>query len=322
MGAKPLVIVSEAIEEECLRWLGERCEVARVSPKDNGSIDGALDRAEGLIVRTYTRVDAGLLKRMPRLRVVGRAGVGLDNIDVEACRERDVQVVHTPDANTQAVAEFVLAIMLDAMRPRAYLESTPPPDAWRKQRESLVAQRELGDATLGIYGLGRIGSRVARLAAGVGMRVIYCDLIEMPERKRFGAEPVSREALLDESDVLSIHVDARPENHGLIDSEALSLVRDEVVLINTSRGFVVDAGALAAFLRAHPRAVALLDVHEPEPFGKDYPLLGLPNAWLTPHIAAATKSAHRQMSWVVRAVWEALDQPREAVQPGKVEKRA
>jgi len=302
---RPRIVLAEPLDEVCLAWLAERCDVVRAWEME-GEIEGLLREAEGLVVRTYTRVDAALLELAPRLRVVGRAGVGVDNIDLGACDARGVRVVNTPDANTSAVVEYVFALILDALRPRVFLAEAPSPEEWKSLRAELIAHRQLCESTLGVLGLGRIGRGVARAAQGFGMRVLFHDLLDIPESKREGAEPVSRETLLREADILTIHVDGRPENRGLVDAGAMGLLKDDVVLINTSRGFVVDAGALASFLDERPEAMALLDVHDPEPFDESYPLLELENAHLAPHLGAATKLAHRNMSWVVREVWEAL----------------
>jgi phosphoglycerate dehydrogenase-like enzyme len=159
---------------------------------------------------------------------------------------------------------------------------------------------------MGILGLGRIGSRVAAIAGAMGMTVLYHDLLEIPEAKRHGATPVSRERLLAEADVLSIHVDPRPANHRIVSTDLVSQLKETVIVINTARGVLVDSKALAAFLWANPRATALIDVHDPEPFGPDYPLLGLKNANISPHLAAATAAAHENMSWVVRDVVRVL----------------
>lgn len=302
-----LVVYTERLDEPCIAWLAERCEVAHCASEDGPRFGELMARADGLVVRTYTRVDDALLARAPRLRVVGRAGVGLDNIDLRACAARGVEVVHTPNANTRAVAEYVTALMLDALRPRAGLRNAPDLATWKKTRDALIAQRQLSDLTLGVYGLGRIGKSMARIGAALDMRVIYHDLLEIPPQQRHGASPVSRETLLREADILTIHVDGRTANHGLVNAAAVALLKPDVVLINTSRGFVVDPRALGAFLRGHPEARALLDVHEPEPFGPDYPPLGLPNATLLPHLGAATRAAHRNMSWVVKDVWGVLE---------------
>lgn len=304
---RPLVVQTETLDETCRDWLRERCDVVAASPEDGPAFDDLLSRADGLLVRTYTRVTPALLARAPRLKVVGRAGVGLDNIDVAACRERGVEVVFTPDANTRAVVELVFAFMLDAWRPRAYLDRAQPMSEWKSLRSSLIAPRQLAGATLGILGFGRVGKAVARVGAAFDMRVLYNDLLEIPQADRNGAEPVSVEKLFRRADILTVHIDNRPGNRRFVDREKLALLPPGAMFINASRGFVVDELALAQWLMMDHAAMAMLDVHEPEPFGDDYPLLGLPNAKLTPHIGAATAMAHRNMSWVVRDVWRVLN---------------
>lgn len=305
MPDRPVVIVAEPLTAEPLAWLGERADLVLAAPGE-ADFAGACAAAEALIVRTYTRVDADLLAGMPRLRVVGRAGVGLDNIDADACAARGVAVVSTPDANTDAVVEFVVASMLDALRPRAYLDRALDPGAWNELRADLVAPRQLAGSTLGVLGMGRIGTRVARVGSALGMRVVYHDVEEVPHDRRHGATPVPLRTLLEESDVLTVHVDGRSSNRGLLGREQFALMKDDVVFINTSRGFVVDPEACADFMRARPEAQALLDVHEPEPLPVEHALLMMPNVFLTPHIASATLRAKEAMSWVVRDVWGAL----------------
>jgi phosphoglycerate dehydrogenase-like enzyme len=309
---RPLVIQTEDLDADAAAWLGARCELVRCGSED-AAFAGLLVRAAGLVIRTYTRVDEGILSRAPRLRVVGRAGVGLENVDQEACRRRGIAVVNTPDANTSAVAEYVFAMMLDVLRPRMYLgragvsAGAPTGAEWHALRRKYVAERELNELTLGLWGFGRVGRAVARIAGGLGMRVIYNDLVEIAPGERWGGSPVDVPALLSESDVLSVHVDGRAANRGLVSAAALERVKGDVLLINTSRGFVVDAAALAAFLRGHVGAAAMLDVHEPEPIEPAYPLLDVANAWLGPHLASGTAGAKRRMSWVVRDVWAVLE---------------
>jgi (S)-sulfolactate dehydrogenase len=238
--------------------------------------------------------------------VVGRAGVGLDNFDLPACAARGVKVVSTPDANTRAVVEYVFAMLADATRPRVFLDAALDAKRWNAMRRELVGDRELNEMVMGIYGFGRIGSAVARVARAMEMETIYHDIREIAPGERHGATPVSREELLRRADVLTVHVDGRPENRGLLEARAFGLMREDVVFVNTSRGFIVDAAALAAFMRGHERAMALIDVHEPEPFGADYPLLGLKNVHLSAHLASGTKRAKENMSWVVRGVWEEI----------------
>lgn len=306
MSDRPLVIQTEHLDEAAAAWLGQRCELAACAPEEEPRFGELLGRAAGLVIRTYTRVDERLLARAPGLRVVGRAGVGLDNVDLAACAAAGVAVVHTPAANTRAVVEYVFALLLDVVRPRVALEAALDVKAWKQLRAGLIAPRQLAGLTLGIVGFGKIGSQVGRVGAALDMRVIYHELVEIDEAGRGGAAPASLEALLGESDVISVHVDERPGNRHLFAAAQFARCRPDLVFINTSRGFVVDAVALAEFLKANPNARAALDVHEPEPFGPAYPLLGLPNALLSPHLAAATAQAHANMSWVVRDVWRVL----------------
>ncbi len=303
---RALVLVTESLDDQAFDWLGEHCDVRRVSA-DAPGFDDALRDARGLVVRTYTRIDEAFLTRAPKLQVVGRAGVGLDNIDVAACRAKDIEVVYTPDANTQAVVELVLAYMLDALRPRTYLAGALEHKAWNTLRKSMIAPTQLHGLTLGILGLGRVGKRLAHAATAIGMRVMYHDIIEIPEPLRGEAMPVSRDELLAQSDIFTVHVDGRASNREVIGANELAQLKANALFINASRGFVVDPTALAAWLLAHPEARAYCDVHEPEPIPAGHPLLGLANAKLTPHIGAATADAHLAMSWVVRDVLRVLN---------------
>lgn len=303
---RPLVIQTEHLDAACASWLGERCELV-VCPSEAPEFPALLARAHALVIRTYTQVNDALLSGAPNLRVVGRAGVGLDNVDVSACIGRGVVVVSTPGANTRAVVEYVTALMLDALRPRLFVQRPLAQAEWNKVRKQLIAPRQLSDLTLGIVGLGRVGSGVARVGAALDMRVVYADLLEFPAERRFGATPLPLEDVLREADVLTLHPDGRRSNRGLIGSSQLRLCKKDVVLVNTSRGFVIDPHALADFLISNKGAQAILDVHDPEPFGQTHPLLDLPNAHLSAHIAAATATAHANMSWVVRDVWRVLN---------------
>lgn len=302
-----LVVVTEPLAPAPAAWLAERAEV-RACPSDDPRFSAALAGADGLVVRTYTQVDETLLDRAPRLRVVARAGVGFDNIDVAACRRRGIEVVYAPDANTQAVVEYVLAVLLDALRPRERVSGPLSLHRWQALRDGLAGERELGGIVVGILGLGRIGRRLAAVLAALGTTVLYHDLVEIPGPERHGAAPVeSASALFTAADAVSIHVDGRPGNRGLVGARLLGHLRDHAILVNSSRGFVVDSAALAAWLRAHRAARAVLDVHEPEPILADHPLLGVPNARLTPHIAGRTAPALEGMSWVVRDVVAVLE---------------
>ncbi|MBC7773635.1 MAG: hypothetical protein H7210_14160 [Pyrinomonadaceae bacterium] len=303
---RPLVIQTEHLDVDAAAWLAERCQLEVCPSEDEPRFGRLLAEAQGLVIRTYTQITPHLLARAPRLRVVARAGVGLDNVDIPACQAKGVAVLSTPDANTRAVVEYVTALSLDALRPRPSLDRALPVKDWKLMRERSIAPRQLSDLTLGILGLGRIGSQVARVGAAFNMKVIYHDLLDIPVQKRGGATPVPKDELLAHADILTIHVDGRASNRDFANAAFFAGCRPDVLFINTSRGFVIDVHALASFLQANPNASAALDVHEPEPFDQTYPLIGLPNARLTAHLASATKTAHRNMSWVVRELWDVL----------------
>lgn len=301
----PIALVTEPLAPAAMAWLGQSCEVVQAAP-GTPAFAARAAAASAIVIRTQTRVDRALLAALPALRVVGRAGVGLDNVDLPACRERGVTVVSTPDANTQAVVEYVLCLLCDAMRPRVFLETPVDAAAWERIRTEICGARQMDECTLGILGLGRIGSRVAQVAAAIGFRVLYCDLLDLPPERRHGAQPVPAERLFAESDIITLHIDGRPQNHGVVHAGLIDRMKSEALLLNTCRGFVLDHAALRSFLLRHPGAQALLDVHEPEPFEGSHPLLGLPNAHLAPHLASRTRTAMERMSWVVRDVAEVL----------------
>lgn len=303
--APPLVIITEDLDESWQQWLSERCEVVRCS-SDDDRFDKLLTRANALLVRTYTQVDAALLEHAPELRVVGRAGVGVDNIDVAACRARSIEVVHTPGANTRAVVELVTAFMLDAVRPRPSVDVAISAEDWKSIRVAAIGARQLSDMTMGVLGMGRVGQAMARVGAALDMRVLYNDLIEIDISARHDAQPVDIGELFEQADVLTVHIDHRAANRHFVDAKMLGLLPAGAIFINASRGFVVDARALAAWLAHDSGAKVFVDVHDPEPFGSDYPLLGCARATLTPHIGAATRSAHHNMSSVVEDVWRVL----------------
>ena len=305
---KPLVIVTEGSDPRPLQWLREHAAVVEASP-DSAEFDRAVESADAFVVRTYTKVNDALLARAPRLRVVGRGGVGLENIDVAACRRRGVEVVYSPDANTLAVGDFVFGYMLQLLRPWApFRDRVYEPKEFKRIRDT-VRGRQLNELTLGILGMGRVGRRVAHIAVhGFGMRVIYNDVVEpqlMPDLAG-RVEAVEKPRLYRESDVLSLHVDMRPGNENLVGRAELAAMKPTAILITTSRGEVLDAATLAAALRERRVAGAALDVFSPEPPPADFPLLGMDNVILTPHLAARTYSAIENMSWVVRDVVDVL----------------
>ena len=305
------VLVTEGSDPVPLQWLKERTRVIE-TPYDDPAFAGQLAQADAMVVRTYTRVDDALLDRAPRLRVVGRGGVGLENIDVAACRRRGVEVVYTPDANTLAVGDFVFGYLLQLLRPWAFFRDRVYEPKEFKRIRNTVRGRQLNELTLGILGMGRVGRRVGHIAAnGFGMRVIYNDLLDFVARGEapaFDATPVDQPTLYRESDVLSLHVTMLPGNENLVGREQLALMKPDAVLINTSRGEVLDAqrpgrGDSQASAWPRPRSTS----STPSRRKADFPLLGLDNVLLTPHLAARTYTALENMSWVVRDIVEVLE---------------
>ena len=302
---RPIVIVTEGSDPTPLQWLRENANVIEAGAEETAFATNIAE-AEGLVVRTYTRVDDALLSRAPKLKVVGRGGVGLENIDVAACRRRGVEVVYTPDANTLAVGDFVFGYALQLLRPwNFFRDAVYEPKEFKRIRNT-VRGRQLNELTIGILGMGRVGRRVGHIATGgFDMRVIYNDLIDFQAAGNppaFPATVVDKQTLYREADILSIHVTMLPGNENLVGREQLALMKPDAIVINTSRGEVLDAAALAEAIRGGKLAGAAIDVFHPEPPKADFPLLGVPNVLLTPHLAARTYTALENMSWVVKDV--------------------
>jgi len=243
--------------------------------------------------------------------VVGRAGVGLDNIDQPACAARGVKVLSTPAANTRAVCEYVFNLIFRLGRPLVNLTGPTSEKDFHSYRKT-VRGLEMAGTTMGILGMGRIGRGVGKIAWAMKMDVIYNDLVDVAGNADgkggldFPARSVSKEELYEKADVLTLHVDYQPQNKHLVNAEVLAKLKTGAYVLNTCRGEVVDAYALAAALKTHRIAGAALDVHEPEPPPADYPLWGCPNVILAPHLAARTQGAMDAMSWVARDVVEFL----------------
>lgn len=302
MSNRPNVLVTEGSDKKPLDWLRAQVNVIEVAYDDPG-FDNALREADGMVVRTYTKVNEAMLAKAPKLKVVGRGGVGLENIDIAACRKRGVEVVYTPSANTWAVGDYVFGYMLQLLRPWNFFhEKVYAPKEFKRIRNE-VRGPELHELTLGILGMGRVGRRVGHIATrGFGMKVIYNDILDVQSQLDFPATPVDKPTLYRQSDVLSLHVTMVPGNMNLVNAEAIGMMKAGAILINTSRGEVLDVNALATALREKKIAGAALDVFWPEPPEPGFPLLNMPNVLLTPHLAARTHTAIENMSWVTRDI--------------------
>ncbi len=252
---------------------------------------------DAIVVRSRTKVTREVIEASGRLRAVARAGVGLDNVDLEAAKERGVEVLNSPEAPSNAVAELVLGLMLSLARRIPLGDASMKRGEWIKRR---LTGFELEGKTLGIVGFGRIGYNLARKAKAMGMRVVTDASIEKLMRfvEETGAESVPMEDLFKESDFVSIHVPLRPQTRHMIGARELETMKDGAYLINTARGGVVDEDALREALVRGKLAGAALDVFEIEP-PEDTSLTGLENFIALPHIGAATIEAQAANSTIV-----------------------
>jgi len=301
-----MILFTEPSDPVPLRWLKERAEVIE-SSEAREEFWEHLSRADGLVVRTYTKVNAAFLDLASRLRVVGRGGVGIENIDVKECRRRGIEVVYTPDANTLAVGDFVFGLIIRLVRDWPMIGDKALAPADFKRVRNAARGRQLNEMTLGILGMGRVGRRVGHIAVnGFGMRVIYNDIVDVKSLLDFPAEAVEKDRLYRECDILSVHVDMRKGNENLVGAKEIGLMKKGAILLNTSRGEVLEIDAVAEALKAGRLSAAAIDVYAPEPPGEDFPLLGMKNVILTPHLASRTNTAVENMSWVVRDVLAVL----------------
>jgi (S)-sulfolactate dehydrogenase len=263
---------------------------------------------DAVIVRNRTRVDRELVARAPKLRVFGRLGVGLDNIDVEACKARGVEVIPATGANALAVAEYVVCAVMLLLRGQYFSSAAVAAGEW--PRSALGEGRETAGKTLGVVGFGGIGRLTARLAQGLGMKVIAADAMipaDSPLWRETGVARCELDALLAESDAVTLHVPLTGETRHLIDAARIGRMKPGAVLVNSARGGVVDEAALVAALRSGRVAGAALDVFEQEPLALGSPLAGVPNLVLTPHVAGVTREANTRVSAMIAAkVAEAL----------------
>lgn len=296
------VVITEFMDPPAVASLANKFELTY----DPGLVDrrsdliDALAGAVALIVRNRTRVDAALIERAPGLRVVGRLGVGLDNIDLDACAARAIEVIPATGANAQAVAEYVVCCVLMLLR-GAYL-STGAVAHGKWPRASLGEGRESAGKTLGLVGFGGIGRLTARLAQGLGMKVVATDPAisgDAPVWRETGVAYRGLDDLLAEADAVSLHVPLTRDTRHLITQVRLARMKRGAVLVNTARGGVVDELALAEALRSGHLGGAAIDVFETEPLPAGSPLAGVPNLILTPHIAGVTRESNERVSALV-----------------------
>ncbi|OXT16846.1 hydroxyacid dehydrogenase [Bacillus sp. OG2] len=255
---------------------------------------------DAVIVRNQTKVDAEFLAAGHHLKAIGRLGVGLDNIDIPAARSKDIKVVFAKHANATSVAEYVMAAILSASRPLHLADMDVRNGAWDRKRHT---KTEINRKTIGLVGLGEIAHRVAKRAVAFGMEVIGYDPF-ITDYDHIASETgvkvkAELEEVLKESDFISLHVPLTPATKNLIGSNELTLMKPNGVIINTSRGGIIDEAALAAALRNRTISGAYLDVLEQEPVKRDHPLLDCTNAVITPHVAGLTEESQIRTSLLV-----------------------
>jgi D-3-phosphoglycerate dehydrogenase len=305
----PRILVADPLSESGVAILraGGRHDVSVQDTISSSALLESIGDYHAVVVRSRTKVTAAVIARGERLRVIGRSGVGLDNIDLAAAERRGVRVVYAPGASAISVAELTLGLLLCLLRRIPDADRSTRAGGWERTR---FVGREAFGMTLGIIGFGNIGVEVARRAAPWGLRVLFADpLRARPIPPGVAAEEVSLDDLLAAADVVTLHVPLRPETRNLLDGCALSRMRAGAYLINTARGGLVDEAALLAALRSRRIAGAALDVFETEPPAGS-PLLGEPNVIAVPHIGASTREAQERVSCdVARQVVLALDTP-------------
>lgn len=275
------IVISDSMEEEVVELIKEIGNTVYL-PDD---LNSAVSDADALIVRSATTVDTGLLDQAQNLKVVARAGIGLDNIDLEECKKRDIKVVNTPGASRNAVAELALGLIICTMRnvQKAHLQMENK--VWDKLH---LVGHEIEGKTLGVIGYGRIGSAVGRKAAALGMDVIAYN---PPPRHEDGIALFIEELdeFLGKADVISLHTVLTEETRHMINEKNIAKMKDGVFLINTARGALIDEDALYNACKSGKIAGTAIDVYEEEPYtGK---LLELENVYFTPHLGASTKEA-------------------------------
>ena len=294
------VYVTRRIPEAGLRMVREVCKVRLWEgelPPPREIILREVAGCEGLLCLLSDPIDAGVIAAAPRLRVISQYAVGVDNIDLAAATARGIPVGHTPGVLTEATADLAFALLMSAARRIPEGIEIVRAGQWRTWEPLGLLGAGVWKATLGIVGLGRIGTAVARRGRGFGMRVLYYDSVRKTDLEaELGLEYALLDDLLEQANFVSLHCPLTSETHHLIGEQALRRMKPVAVLINAARGSIVETDALVRALREGWIAAAALDVTDPEPLPPDHPLLALPNCIVVPHIGSATVTTRERMS--------------------------
>ena len=297
---KPIAYVTRILPQPALDRLAEATELRvweedRPIPRDR--LLGAVAEADGLLSVLTERIDDELFDAAPRLRVVSNLAVGHDNVDLEAARRRGIPVGYTPGVLTETTADLAFTLLLAVARRVVegvkYIER----GEWKYWGPMVLLGRDVHHTTLGIIGLGRIGLAMARRARGFDMRVVYHSRTRRPDAEQMlGLEYLPLDDLMASADFVSLHVPLTPETRHLVGARELAQMRPEAILINTTRGPVIDQAALTEALRSGQIGGAGLDVTDPEPIDPAAPLLTLPNVTILPHVGSATIETRTKMA--------------------------
>ncbi len=290
------VLVADAISPDGLAPLRDdpRFELVNKPGLKGEELASAISEADAVLVRSATRITRESLARADRLKAIGRAGVGVDTIDVDAATERGIPVLTAPEGNTISAAELTMALLLALARKVPGADRSMKAGEWDKKS---FTGTELHGKTLGLIGAGRIGGEVARRARGFGMRVMVSDPFLNADRARaLDVEIATMDEVLERADVLSVHVPLTAATRNLVGEAQLARMKRGVLVLNVARGGVVDEAALLAALKSGQVAGAALDVFETEPLPADHPFRSLPNVVLTPHLGASTSEAQHSVA--------------------------
>lgn len=298
---KPKVYVTRRIPDVGIRLLEKFCDVNyrdEVPPPPREELLDAVKDVDAIYCTLNEKIDKEVMDRAEKLKVVGTMSVGVDHIDVEYATSRGIYVIHTPGVLTETVADHAWALLLATARRIVEADKMIRDGEWRiPWAPTMMLGYDLYGKTLGVIGVGRIGSAVARRAKGFNMKVLYYDIVRREDLEReLGIKYVELDELLRESDFITLHVPLTPETKGLIKERELKLMKRTAILVNTSRGAVIDQRALTKALREGWIAGAGLDVFEKEPIPVDDPLLKLDNVILTPHIGSASHDTRNKMA--------------------------
>jgi D-3-phosphoglycerate dehydrogenase len=284
----PVVLIADKLAPSTVEALGDGVEVRWVDGPDRPALLAAVPEADALLVRSATTVDAEVLAAAKNLKIVARAGVGLDNVDVPAATERGVLVVNAPTSNIHTAAEHAVALVLATARQIPAADATLREHTWKRSKFNGV---EILGKTVGVVGMGRIGQLVAQRLAAFETKIVAYDPYVSPARAaQLGIELLTLDELLERADIITVHLPKTPETKGLIGAEALAKTKKGVIIVNAARGGLIDEQALAdAIISGHVFGAGL-DVFETEPC-TDSPLFELPQVVVTPHLGASTSEA-------------------------------